>query len=100
MYSFAIVGTEIFYGALPSSGTSRYENFNSFGHAMLSLLQCLVINNWNSLLTDVMVRFGKWSCVYFLAFLFWSTLISLTIVSAVFLEVYAFTHEQLLQSYT
>jgi len=100
MYSFAIIGTELFYGALSNYGASRYENFNSFGQAMLALLQCLVINNWNGLLTELMTSVGKWSCLYLLSFLFWSVMISLTIVSAVFLEVYAFTHDQLLEDYS
>jgi len=90
MYSFAILGTELFYKALADDGKTRYENFNSFGQAMLALFQCLVINNWNGLLTELMQSVGKLSCLYFLSFLFWGVMITLTIVSAVFLEVYEF----------
>lgn len=53
LYCYAVIGMEAFCGVL-SYADHPVENFNTFGHACLALFQCLMINNWNDLLTGCM----------------------------------------------
>jgi len=102
MYSYAIIGVECFYGVLGDD--HPVENFNSFGHAMLALFQCLMVNNWNDLLTGCMGPIAEkrgafigvyGPSAYFLSFLGLEVVIVANVIAAVFLTVFNLNQDRL-----
>jgi len=99
IYFFAIVGMEsldnvitpfnvdsivsTLHSSLPNSPDMLlYNNFNSFGNALLLLFQLLTKNDWHILMWSYVVALQtKWICLYFVAFLF---IVSMSTMNALF----------------
>jgi len=112
MYAYAIVGCESFHGLLwaGTPGNPRIvENFNSFMHAMLLLFQLLIVNNWNTLFTDLSDAlntqrgYSKHTALYppalyYMSFLGVEVCIVANVVSVVVLIIFATSNKRQLAS--
>lgn len=97
-YMFAIMGMLFFNGVLVRGnpkllGTDYDKNgyydmihFNSFHSAMVSMFHLHVMNNWNVTLKAVLAATNGFSCIFFLAFYFVTTLSISNIITAVVLK--------------
>jgi len=103
MYSYAVIGMEAFNGILDYKD-HPIENFNTFGHSLLSLFQCLIINNWNDLLTGCIAGLAHTlghagavylPALYFLSFLGLECVIVANVIAAVFLTIFNLHQERL-----
>lgn len=95
MYSFAILGMELFYGIDSGDPTDAYFyeydcsfGFNSFGCAMLVLFQCMTTSNWHEIMNSFIDHFRDTSALYFVGFFLFVNLVLMNLMVAVTIEAY------------
>ncbi|KAL5011055.1 hypothetical protein ScPMuIL_013360 [Solemya velum] len=103
-YSYALIGIEIFRGAIKysppnsSESTALYEcgtyqqleywanNFDDFAAAIVVLWDIMVVNNWHVFLNAYADATSKWSYIYFIIWWLLSVVIALNLFTALILE--------------
>jgi len=114
MYAYAIVGMESFNTSLDphdyaggGAQAQPVENFTDFEHTFILLFQLLMVNNWNTLLTNCMTSLlperGEFLAVggptlYFMSFIMVVVVVVSDVISAVFLIVFHLTEERVEKS--
>eukprot|EP00903_Cladosiphon_okamuranus_P010280 g9732.t2 len=86
-YSFATVGMAIFADATSDLLEPRYS-FSTLPEACMALFFMTVSNNWNDLLYPLVnsVRAGRWSSIYFVAYMLFCSTMMLDVLVGVVIE--------------
>uniref|UniRef100_A0A7S3C4M4 Sodium channel protein n=1 Tax=Haptolina ericina TaxID=156174 RepID=A0A7S3C4M4_9EUKA len=99
IFMYAVLGVQLFSYTVRQLNVNRDRNFETLGHAFLTLFQCLTGDGWSSIMMDLMVTEGSGVCSveqgncggiisvpYFISFGLIGTFVFLNLIVAVILE--------------
>jgi len=95
MYIFTLIGMQFFAGNIKfnefdvfdkENGESPRHNFDTFGHAFLSVFIILTGENWNSMMYDAMRATSELAAVYFVLVMIMGNIIMLQLLVAIVLS--------------
>ena len=95
MYIFTLIGMQFFAGKIKfnesdvfdkENGESPRHNFDTFGHAFLSVFIILTGENWNEMMYDAMRATSRLACFYFIGIIVLGSIVLLQLLVAIVLS--------------